>query len=340
MRSLNVESLDALRVHIANLSDAARRRYDSFTLSPAYYALTGRLGGYISVGGGSQAVTCIHPNMPDVQLIFPDIGEKPSCDLGLRLAVDAVQQGRHPQFARLTAANRSALLGNASLLQGRSLQFLEFEETVLDWRFPVHILDTALICDRKGGIFKRLRLQLRKISRHRLSVADYCREAHASLGERFFEAWCAECGDARTDAFEIASPGLELLKMNVDQMAGLRQQLILLDGRPSGLCVWEQPVVAGDPASLLSIVSLRSACGLAEWQMVLLCERLKGLNITRLDIGGSETYGLDRYKRKFRPCESHELYSVAIADAASDATSSTNPYNNCQSLQASRAATR
>jgi hypothetical protein len=305
-------SLADLRTHIANLSESARRRYDSYALSPAYYAFTARLGGSVVRSNGALTVSCRHPNRSGVQLIFPELSEAPTYATGLRIARKAVREGLVPHFVRLTGDHRAGLFLAARSLTRQGLQLMDFEEDILDWRFPIHVLDTSLVACRRGGRFKRLRLQLRKVQRGRLSVLEYRHEAHAVAADKLLKAWSAQYRHPQYSTDQIVLPIWKLLQIRPDQVKTLRRQLLCLDGEVCGVSVWEEPVYQDGPANLLAVASTHSVSGISEWQMALLCEQLIARGITRLNIGGSETEGLDRYKRKFRPPESRDLYSAAV----------------------------
>ena len=244
----SVGSLARLRSHAAALSEKARSTYDSYSLSPAYYALTGRMGGSVIERADTITVTCRHPNVARVQLIFPEIAEDPTYAVGLRVAAETIRRGLVPQFARLTDNHRSMLLDASKSLAQNGWEFFEFEEDVLDWKFPVHVLDTSLVAAREGGQYKRLRQQLKKIDRSRLSVIEYCHRAHSDAVDGLLTIWAQARNHVQYSVDQIVSPVVKLLQMDVQNVEGLRRELLLVDGQVSGLCVWEEPVFFRRPS--------------------------------------------------------------------------------------------
>ena len=64
------ESLDLQNLlHICENAE----NIDSYSVSPTYYLMTGRLGGRIYHALGQSVVVVVHPNAPDVLLVFPAI---------------------------------------------------------------------------------------------------------------------------------------------------------------------------------------------------------------------------------------------------------------------------
>lgn len=94
-----------------------------------------------------------------------------------------------------------------------------------------------------------------------------------------------------------------------DDRLCLHGQIIYYNGIPSAYCIWEE---RGTVANAFAMSADREIAGLAEYNIVEACRLLREKGIQKLNIGGSETEGLNRYKKKFNPVESINLYTWEV----------------------------
>lgn len=246
-------------------------------------------------------------------MVFPEIADKATQELGHLIARNAARQGARVHFARLTSLQRDRLIyAPEPKAHDAEFELADVDEEVLDWRFPVHVLDTFEVMARKGALFERLRQRLRKVDRSRITSISLDSQKHHCAVAALLTEWANDYGHAEYSTEDIVAPVLRLLEMHSQFWDGIRGQLVTLDGEPAAFGLWETPVFPGGPANELASVATRRFPGLSEWRTVLLCEELCTLGISRLNVGGSETHGLDRYKRKFGPCNSIPLTTVAL----------------------------
>lgn len=284
--------------------------------SAAYYLLTGRDGLWLHEGYGSCLVTCLHPHIPERLLVFPEIG-----DSNGRLAAHVLNTIDSPkngiQLARHTAQDiqcvNQAMTG---LPCARKFKIVVRPEKVLDWLYPVHILDTDVVTAMHGSAFQKIRGKYRQAEAgiRVLSLRDdnTLRMMRACLkyweGSMIFAA-----KDEGADDLLSYYDTLFAMVMAWPEMFG---GLVFLQGRkPVGFTVWDMPARSKEAAgcgNLLANLSDITVTGLSEFMVVETCRHLRESGIERINFGGSENEGLDTFKRKFQPAESLQLCSADI----------------------------
>jgi hypothetical protein len=81
-------------------------------------------------------------------------------------------------------------------------------------------------------------------------------------------------------------------------------------GRLIAFSVIELPLKSSMPAMGIAFGHRPDVRGISKWQMAAACERLASRGIGALAIGGSESAGLDFFKRRFVPFKSVVLHSL------------------------------
>ena len=89
-------------------------------------------------------------------------------------------------------------------------------------------------------------------------------------------------------------------------MAG---RLVCFDGKPAGVSIFELTDRATGIANAYAHLAMHEINGLSRYVIVDMCRTLRNRGFRRVCIGGSETEGLDRFKRKFAPVASVSLSS-------------------------------
>ena len=139
------------------ISATDRASRDTYINSPLYYLLTGRKGAWCFHNRSSSVVVCRHPHVNERLMIFPEIG-----DSGFDLTLSVLGSLQHPingiQLSRFTEEdiiNISKKIHNT----GRSPSFniSLMQEDIMDWRYPVRILDTKLVSTMEDSSFKKIR---------------------------------------------------------------------------------------------------------------------------------------------------------------------------------------
>lgn len=294
-----------IRIHMGNISrlKAVLDRYgsdDPYATSLAHLALTGRNGLWLIEEAGSHAVMCMHPNNANQMMVFPPFGRNAAALLRKVFA-----RWPHVRLARVPT-DRAVFLSAAHPEAAVPIQ-----EDVLDWKYPVHTLDTNKVAALEGRKLQKVRAKVRRANRNGvevnpLTLNDY-HEAVA-LAAR----WTA-CQHQRLEGLELVAPYAYVFALLADPDINVRGHALRQNGRLVGLDAWEEPQNGSGIACGVGSLTVRDIPGIAEFQIHASCSALASCGIERLCIGGSETEGLDKFKKKFLPAQSIELCSIEAA---------------------------
>lgn len=266
---------------------------DPYQRSAGYFAMTGRDGLYKVEKEGSTVLLCRHPNLENTFLIYPVIGE--SNEELLRITMTAVQKtGASVQFARFE---------QPPFQKHKRNDVVAVRETTLDWSYPVHTLDTALVSEHKGGGFQHFRQKHNKLKDTNITAVDLDPEHHRDDIIDILTKWSP---DEKQDVY------LRLLEMFDDRpLAG---RVIYADGQPIGFSIFEKTDHKAGIANAFAHIGLHEVIGASQHVMLDMCQTLHREGFNKVCIGGSEDEGLDRFKRNLCPVESIQLnswYSIA-----------------------------
>jgi hypothetical protein len=284
--------------------------YESYSLSPGYYELTGRNGGWMFSDGHAAVVVCRHPNRPQTILVYPEISDSPDYRLTLDIVSALLEANLHVNLVRYGEPQRLNLL---KCMEGEPhLRFNVVLEDVLDWRYPVHVLGTAEVVERVGGGFQQIRQRLRKLDPATFSVVPLSPDIARLEVLNHVYRWATNFGVGDFCMQDLVAPATKMLEMFCARPEHFSGQVIMIRGEIESCCIWENPIRAGQPANQLVVCSSNSIKGLSEWQVVKMCEKLHQDGITSVNLGGSETHGLDRFKRKFAPVMRWRLETIEV----------------------------
>lgn len=284
------------------------QREDSFIASLSYYLLTGRKGARLFQDENSQVVIADHPHIEDRLLIFPEIEGDGSLTARLLNEIDIPKNGA--QLARYTDEDTSSLLTAAGhLTTGKVIEIQEIEETVMDWQYPIRILDTQETAELKGNRYEKLRNKFNKVS-SRLSVLPLSSPNSIAAMRASLMFWAGaviysgrETGHSITEFYDVL---FNIIRKNPNMLDGF----IVMDGEePAGFNIWD---VTNSTANSLASLSRRSIKGMAEFQNVTACRILNEKGVKTYNMGGSETEGIDRHKLEYLPKRSIKVRSFEI----------------------------
>ncbi|WP_425088865.1 phosphatidylglycerol lysyltransferase domain-containing protein [Stappia sp.] len=264
---------------------------DPYQASATYYAMTGRDGVWLAKDETAQsaAVVCQHPNLSNSYLVFPPIGARGDA-LVWEVMKRIAATGADCQVARANEALVKRLSGSSA--HGA---LVAAPERVLDWAYPVHTLDTAKLAAHRGGDYEPLRRKLNKLDMDKVTAIEIAPDVHRNTIEGIVALWSH--GDR-----DKSAPYQRLL--DLFGAAPLSGRLHFFDGEPAGFSIWEQTTPETGMANAFAHIGLREIPGLSQYVMVDMCRTLEDRGYSRVCIGGSETAGLDQFKRQLRPVRS------------------------------------
>ena len=278
-------------------------RADTYSQSASYLAMTGRNGLWLYSTNDTFMVIASHPNKDDHLLLFPPIGKEPAHLFNQALCDDRIS-ARQIQFARVSDQDQLLL----AWAQASGHMKIAPEE-ILDWSFPIHTLSTQAVAEHEGRKFRNFRhgINLARDANLTASLIDLRRDKAAI--KNLTDQWAAESVRKRYSYDDLVAPTNAILSLMENTSLPLHGLMVQKDGSPVGFMTWEET----DPTNKTAT----SQCGLAiegkgviEFIYLSMCEILDKRGFSNLCIGGSETAGLDQFKRKMNPVKSEALQSA------------------------------
>lgn len=314
----NMETFNSITFQefITSIPDEITNQFDSYLLSPAYYEFTGRKGAWMYRTDDSFTVICWHPNKKGKILIFPTISNK-GYNAGTTVLSKIINQlpasSNGIQLARLN--KEGALLYKKDIernLFSEKIGIIPAKETLLDWLFPSYTLSTSSIEKLQGSKFQHIRQRINKLNREDIIIEKLDAHIHRPELIELISKWAYEFNYDDYQLEDLLSPGIKLLDMMQQEHSKLSGQVIRYKNKIESFCIWEKPITGILPANELAIAASKDIKGLSELQMVEMCKALKEDGIEYVNIGGSESTGLDLYKKRFNPVSSHEMGTMEI----------------------------
>ncbi|MHA1539485.1 MAG: hypothetical protein ACTSXQ_03305 [Alphaproteobacteria bacterium] len=312
----NISKLDSekLKEHIQKFPIDKTSSVDSYTLSPSYYAMTGRKGAWIYQKNNTALVLCWHPNVENEILIFPEIG--PS-----EILEDLLQEISFPlnmiKICRVPEINAEKIHQRlSSHIPTERAKFKIIDEPVLDWRYPVHILSTKNVCKMQGKAFSCFRGRYNKITKnHSLKIRHLSNRLVSQNKheiEDLLKRWSLQFGERLSGGDWLGHVEL-LLNLYQKEDTDLYGTTIYCDDDiVESVNIFDKPLLDGLASNYLSPFFNKEIKGLSEFSYYTVCSALYNLGFETLNIGGSENEHLDRYKRKFAPIKSIRLKTIEI----------------------------
>lgn len=309
MISAQFWTLDKLADFLSGQSAA-----DPYILSPAYLSMTGRRGSKVVKFRDTSAFICAHPNLPAQNLLFyPAAITRPAL---LAAYFDSLPSAyaTSTTIARVPKHYASGLAKELTSLSRIDVAFQAVDEETLDWRYPVHTLSTYAVSQATGHAFKDFRKNLSRAERLDLCIRKVRPEQDAlsiaEIGRRWAETHAAAYNQP---ALELAEPYYWLGRAMKAQWLEIEGYILdSADGIPVAFVLWEKPGAGRFETSSLASINIGFEKGINEYLYWLMCNDLARQGIDQVCIGGSETEGLDIFKRKMQPQSSLELKSIII----------------------------
>lgn len=275
---------------------------DSYSVSPVYYLMTGRKGGMIFDDSQQCIIVVNHPNLDNCVLVFPAI---PILNNRLDLSLEF-------EIARKIMTERPASkvkIARVPVLIAQKYPHAAIEEDLLDWRFPVHILDVEGVSFLKGKGYQQVRQRINSLNVDVCVVKPIDVHKDRNIILNMTLKWAREFPYAQYSSDDLILPTKTLLRLMENSELNIFGQIIYYNGVASSYCIWEE---RNHIANAYSMSADRSISGLAEYNIIMMCRHLYSKGIINVNIGGSESEGLNRYKKKFSPIQSISLKSCVV----------------------------
>lgn len=281
---------------------------DSFLTSANYYMFTGRRGLWLYRREGLYLCVCWHPNSIGKLLVFV-----PSED-NFPLVAEFLENMPDPIDDIIVARvgdDRIQEILTASM--SKTLTISKEQEQVLDWTYPVHILSTSRLLDLSGKDFMYIRNRLHQMDKVKVSVSAFDAVHHSRALEGLLHRWAKRNAATSLEYENLYEPYDRLFSWALNKQAGLSGVLVFVDDQLEAVGLWDISNTMHKTANLYVNLCNVTIKGLSEYLIVQCCEQLKSDNIEFINLGGSESKGLDHFKCKFRPEMSLDLSSILIS---------------------------
>jgi len=199
--------------------------------------------------------------------------------------------------------------GIATVGYGGFMKVERVVEEVMDWQYPSQILNTGVVSSLAGSCFGPLR---HKIKRYEtvLTITSIHDKSSLRAWPQVVRIWgeqMHERGKSDRVAFSYYDALLQLVGDESMELDGL---LFWLGDSPVGLSVWH--IGPDGVANQLALLCDTNRIYLSQAKVVWTSRYLHARQIDFLNLGGSETESLDRFKRQFMPTSSIQSQSALL----------------------------
>jgi hypothetical protein len=269
--------------------------------SLAYIRMTSRKGLFCFHGQNAQILFSKHPNIEDTYIIYPSSIDGAHIDI-LELSQILKRTGNKVQLIRVPLS----LEQKWENFFGRPAE----EESILDYKFPIHILDINFSLQMRGTRFLKFRNKLNGILKTNVYVQKTSfSPSDVSVMKKIVQSWAPLVFESDYDK----NCDYILYAINYFQhLQNIEGLISYVEGKPSGFTIWEKPVAGSDVANSLIHCSLHER-GLSEYLHHEMMKRIQQDGIKYLSLGGAETESLDAFKRKMYPILSVPLKTIRLA---------------------------
>lgn len=282
---------------------------ESFSGSLGYYLITARQGGWVHWANDTVCVVCWHPNCEGQLLVFPAIGREKQ--LHYRTISELPSFTGKIQLARVPLAD-----ADDEVFALSSLHFVDMakqeEELILDWRYPAHVISTSAAGKLEGNDFYYARRKYKKFDSNEFLIEPF-QQAHLDdvllIGANYAKTMKRSYSDYSLDEAAISECHRQIVLLALNSPESLNSVVLKYQERIVGLYVWDK---TGEVANALWFTFNRHIDGLGFAQVVEVSKYLYDQGIQYLNLGGSETEGMDFFKTRFRPVRSFHLKSILI----------------------------
>jgi len=163
-----------------------------------------------------------------------------------------------------------------------------------------------------GGKYMYIRNRIRQLEKKAVRILPFDGIQHSRSVENLLHHWATHNAANREEYEFLYAPYESVFSLATDPMSGLSGIMIFVDDKLQALGLWDVSNVYRETANLFVNFCNVGITGLSDLLMVKCCETLHNNGVGYLNLGGSESEGLDRFKRKYDPAVSINLSSLAV----------------------------
>lgn len=292
---------------LQKILSARSLRADSYSQSASYYAMTGREGLWLYSTDDTFMLIAAHPNSDNHLLLFPPMGKEPASLLNQIVRDERIFTGEGQpvcQLARMSGQDQ--LLLEWAQASGH---FKTAPEELLDWKHSAHTLSTKALIERRGQKFRDFRKGILRAERDGLSATLVESPADKAVLSGLAEAWARNTVHDGYSDNDLTAPTRAIIRLMETTKLPLHAMIIRKGDKPVGFIAWEETNPDIGLANSMGNVAINGK-GVSEFSYLAMAEVLSERGFNHVFIGGSESKGLDAFKRKMDPVKSVPLQSA------------------------------
>ena len=305
--ALHTDSLQELQEILKN-----HHEVDSYNISPVYMAYTGRHGLWHYGDRNSFLLLAQHPNHAKRILIFPPYGPLGK-EILFSFLEECAPEGYEYSIARLLPPAADTLCAELNTVLPSHLHAEEVQEDMLDWLYPAHMLDNEATTKLEGRRYEVIRNRLNQIKPEELRIEPLNFLKHwPLLGDLVLDRWQSMIDSGKLTEEDVLSPYRKLAELASNPQNQVLSEVFFFRESVAAVNFYELPNSSGTPANVFGPVCNTTIKGLSETVIVRMCSDLASRGIQYVNLGGSETSGLNQYKLKYRPAANIELKTIKL----------------------------
>jgi hypothetical protein len=300
---------------------------DIYCRSALYFAFTGRGKVWTVRHGDSYLVLVPHPNLFGILLVFfpfvsdvIDLAEQVQALCNCRSFLKKFQEiylARIPDSVAAEIAKKA--LGHNSL----NCELEVINEARLDWAHPSYDVCLKSLANLGGGKLlakyrnkvRKFRDQGKEIIGARILDQQELRKAISQISASWIQTKLNSNNSPRDFGIaidDLIDPYQALAELSSDLTLEIDGLILKRGGAYIAFSLWETPR-NGDIVPCMAAVPRSHEKGLSEYLYYCIAWRLWNDGHDSMCIGGSETVGLDQFKRKLNPIDIHKLRTIRLS---------------------------
>tara|TARA_R110002050_G_scaffold24064_1_gene64080 strand:+ start:7642 stop:8583 length:942 start_codon:yes stop_codon:yes gene_type:complete len=296
-----INSHSELLPHLKQYSN----QVDSYLCSPFYFLLTGRKGLKVLNYDDSSIIFSDHPNLDNETIIFPPSTEKEIRILDFLLSSNRSLLKKNIRIIRCNKEHCKLI--NQNILSKFNLYIQD--EYLLDWKYPSVFISVQNVLKMYGKNYKDLRYNINKVDSSKIVFKKYNHELHFEDSLKLIKKWSKRNASILFDESNLAAPYIYILNQ-IKNIQNLFGYVLYYKNHFVAFNILDKPY--DNEYELTSLVFLADVDfkGIPSLMRYKVCEFVKYFHINTIHIGGSETLGLYRFKKKLVPIKQLELVSI------------------------------
>ncbi|MFX0556938.1 hypothetical protein ACOCEA_09070 [Maribacter sp. CXY002] len=300
-KSLEIRNSDELLPYLFKYDN----QKDSYLNSPYYFLLTGRKGLKVVIDDNNSIIFSEHPNLDDETIIFPPSNKEEVSFLNSLLGSSSNLFKSKIRIIRCDKIHQDFIAKGIS----EKYKLNTVEEKLLDWKYPSVIISVENVVKMKGKSFKDLRYNVNKVDRNEVLFVEYQSDLHYKDSLKLISKWSNRNVSPLFNEFNLAAPYIFLLNQLANAKV-LKGYVLYYKKSLVALNILDNVLNNQEELTSLAFLADIDFKGIPSFMRYQVCNFLKNKGVNTIHIGGSETFGLYKFKKKLVPLVQLDLNSI------------------------------